>query len=166
MKQVGEQLLTRFKKIGDWFANVFSSQFIWWIAKSYIFPSISFFLLYIFLSIKNTPFDPWVDVITRQEVLLVAISACVTTLFDLTSDAFLWPTSRRGVLSFVMLIVLIVLCASVYGGITAQLTPLKDEDRARIIGLIGGISVIGAFFIKIVIAPQPTITKSAPGGEK
>lgn len=152
-------------RIKDRFASIFSAQFFWWIAKSFLFPSVAFILLFLFLYIKNSPFNIWTDVILRQEVLIVAISACVTTLFDVTSDVLLWPKSRRGVLSFVFLIVLIMLCAGSYGILVAQLQPIAPEARALIVGWIAGIAFGWSLFVQIVISPKPSMINTQTGGD-
>jgi hypothetical protein len=154
-----------FFRAKEWVASVFSAPFFWWVAKSFLFPSLSFILLFLFLELKNSPFNLWIDVVARQEVLIVAIATCVTTLFDLTSDVFLWPKSRRGVLSFAILLFLILLCAGTYGVLAAQLQPVRPEDRARIVGWIAGMSFTWALFVQIVISPKPSIGKIPSGGD-
>lgn len=150
--------------IGYWIAHVFSAEFFWWVAKSYLFPSLSFILLFLFLLIKHQPFDIWIDVVARQEVLIVAIAASVATLFDVTGDAILWPRSRRGILSFSVLLFLIVLCAGSYGLLTAQLQPVSPQDRADVVRWIAGLSIAWSLFVQIVISPKPSISTPRSSG--
>jgi len=159
-----ESQASRVSPASRWVSRVFSARFFWWAAKGFLFPSVSFVILYLILAIKDAPFSVWIDVVARQEILIVAISPCVTTLFDLTSDALVWPHSRRGVVSFVLLFFFILICAGGYGALAGQVAPVSPSHRATIVSWIGGLTLFAALFVQVVVAPQPSVAKAHTGG--
>jgi hypothetical protein len=141
--------------VAAWFARTVSARFLWWAARAFIFPSLAFVFLYIFLTLRGAKFDLASDILSRPEMLLAAVNASLATVIDITNDALIWPTSRRGILSFVALLLLVLVCTGVYGGITAFADSIAPLARAPVISWIAGLSMGWALFVQLVISPQP-----------
>jgi hypothetical protein len=154
------------KTAKEWAQNAFSARFVWWIARTFLFPALSLFLLCLLQTIDGVTYKVWPDIILRPEIAFVAISACSTSLYDLLNDNTLWPSTRRAVASFSLLLIFDIACAAVYAATSIKKTGLNPDLRTTIVGWTVGITFFFALFVELVMSPFPSNADRPNGAAK